>query len=151
MATLETLPLIFVFLYLFAYTLGAFGTIHTAIKYTIAARTYAFETFRNRTNLTYFRDRAGAGKHHFRENGNRFHTIMAVGTRTGDEFRATQRPIRMGIPIEPGPSENNPDIHNRDVHQAEELLQGRRNRQVEVSPAWIMVTYGICLNNKCGD
>lgn len=150
MATLETLPLIFIFLYLFAYTLGSFGTIHTGIKYSIAARAYAFETFRNRTDLTYFRDRLGAPRNHYRANGNRFHAIIAPGSGANDQFRASRRAIRVGVPIEAGASENNVEIHNERVHQSEELVQGRRNRQVEVSPAWIMTTYGICLNNNCG-
>ena len=151
MATLETLPLIFVFLYLFAYTLGAFGSIHTAIKYSIGARTYTFETFRNRTNLTYFRDRDSAGvRNHYRQNGNRFHGIQAVGVRSGEDFKATRRAIRMGVPIDPGASDNDPELHNNAVHQSEELAYGRRNSKVEVSPMWVMVAYGICLDKKCG-
>src|SRR5262245_47185112 len=115
MATLETLPLLFIFLYLFAYTLGSFGSIHSAIKYSIGARTYAFETFRNRTNLTYFRDRASDVRNHFRKNGNRFHAIQAMNVRTGEQFRATRRAIRMGVPIDPGPSDNDPEVHNTAV------------------------------------
>ncbi len=56
MATIEMLPMMFIFIFLFSYTLGAFGIIHTGIKNSISARAYAFETFRNRSNLVYFRD-----------------------------------------------------------------------------------------------
>lgn len=150
MATLEVLPLLVIFLYLFAYTLGAFGFVHTSIKYSIAARAYAFETFRNRTNLTYFRDKPGSAKSHYRGIGNRFHGIQAIGSNTGDTFRATSRAIRMGIPMAPLPSDNDPEIHNQKVHTAGELGNGQRNQQVEVNPGWVMVVYGICINKACG-
>lgn len=147
MATLEILPLIFVFIFLFAYMLGAFGVVHTAIKFSISARTYAFETFRNRTNLVYFRENSSTDSRQYRDNGNRFHAI----TTQGGEFMPTERAIRMGMTIEPGPSRNDITIHNEKVHTADELATGKRNQQVEVSPVWIMVSYGICLNAKCGD
>jgi hypothetical protein len=150
MATLEVLPLLFIFIFLFSYTMGAFGIIHTSIKYSIAARTYAFETFRNRSNLVYFRDRAGADPSEFKTNGNRFHGVLPEGD--GDRnLRATSRAIMMGMTVQPGASENDITIHNDKVHSADELSSGRRNQKVEVSPVWIMVVYGICLDVKCGD
>jgi hypothetical protein len=151
MATLEVLPLLFIFIYIFAYTLGTFGFIHTSIKYSISARAYAFETFRNRTNLTYFRDKPNSAVSNYRQIGNRFHGIQAPGTAANDTFRATSRSIRMGVKTDPLPSDNDPTIHNDRVHYADELSDGRRNRQVEVNPGWVMVVYGICLNKSCGD
>ncbi len=151
MATLEVVPLLFVFIFMFAYTLGAFGVIHTGIMHSISARTYAFETFRNRTNLVYFRDIPGAEPRQFKDVGNRVHAILAEGRADGDDnFLASERAIRMGITIEPGPSRNDGSIHNQKVHEADELANGKRNQRVEVSPVWIMVQYGICLDMKCG-
>jgi hypothetical protein len=151
LATLEALPLLVVFVFLIAYTLGGFGIIHTAIMQSISARTYAFETFRNRTNLTYFRDiPSDAAMLHYRAYGNRLHGIMSETRRQDDAaFRATERPIRVGITIEPGPSRNDISIHNTKVHE-EILADGKRNQTVEVGPAWIMIQYGICIDARCG-
>jgi hypothetical protein len=151
MATLEVLPLLFVFIFLFSYTMGAFGIIHTSIKYSIAARTYAFETFRNRTNLVYFRDKLSSGTtSQYKQTGSRFHGIMGEGNRDS-QLVATSRAIQMGMTAKVGASENDPTIHSNTVPTADELSRGRRNQKVEVSPVWIMVVYGICLDVKCGD
>lgn len=155
MATLEVLPLILIFVFLMAYTLGAFGIIHTGIMNSISARAYAFETFRNRSNLWYFRDLKGSEKRHYRDHGNRFHGIMAEHNKA-NEFRATERAIRMGMSAPPGPSRNDPKIHNEklfgdDLQESLTASGSKRNTQVEVGPAWVMVQYGICINVKCGD
>ena len=135
---------------LFSYTLGAFGIIHTGIMHSISARAYAFETFRNRTSLIYFRDLPGAERRHFRIHGNRFHGIMTENTK-GNQFRATERAIRMGIGVDPDGSRNDAAIHNEKVHGSEQLGDGQRNESIEVSPAWIVIAYGICMRVSCGD
>lgn len=146
MATLEVLPLILVFVLLFAYTLGSFGVIHTGIMHSISARTYAFETFRNRTNLWYFRDQAGRERVVYRDHGNRFHGIMPEGNREG-RWQATERALRMGMPIESDGSRSDLALHNERVHT---VADGKRNQTVGVSPIWITVQYGICMNVTCG-
>ena len=40
-----------IFVMLMSFGMGLFGVVHTAILHSIAARTYSFETFRQRTNL----------------------------------------------------------------------------------------------------
>ena len=149
MATVEVLPLLLVFLMLFSYTLGAFGIIHTGIMHSISARAYAFETFRNRTSLVYFRDLAGAERRQYRDHGNRFHGIMTENNK-GNQFRATERAIRMGMTVEPDASRNDATIHNEKIFTSEQLSDGTRNESVDVSPAWVIVVYGICLNVNCG-
>jgi len=150
MATIEVLPLLLVFLMLFSYTLGAFGIIHTGIMHSISARAYAFETFRNRTSLVYFRDLPGAERRQYRDHGNRFHGIMTENNK-GNQFRATERAIRMGIGVEPDASRNDTTIHNDKIFSSPTLADGKRNETVEVSPAWVVVVYGICMNVACGD
>lgn len=59
LATIEALPLVVVFVVLITYGLGLFGFVHTAILHSIGARTYAFETFRNRTNVSFFEIKDG--------------------------------------------------------------------------------------------
>lgn len=149
MATIETVPLLFIFVFLMSYTLGAFGIVHTGILNSIAARTYAFETFRNRTNLVYFRDNSAAFFIQYRDTGNRTHGVLSEKRSDGQNtFLATERPIRMGIAGQPITNRNNSQVHNVNVHT---IAPGRRNQNIEVNPAWITVQYGICMNPSCGD
>lgn len=156
MATLEVVPLLLVFVFLMAYTLGAFGIIHTGILNSISARTYAFETFRNRSNLWYFRDLKGSERRQYRDHGNRFHGIMAENNKA-NEFRASERAIRMGMETPPSASRGDPTIHNQKLFESDQLAEGStaaasaRNQTVEVGPAWVMIQYGICINVGCGD
>lgn len=157
LATVETIPLLAIFVILLSYSFGSFGIIHTGILNSIAARTYAFETFRGRTNLTYFRDRVVAETAgevlHFAKYGNRVHGI-AQEHRPGDAFPteegfyATERPLRVGLGgIPADASRATASIHNERVFSdVKEQLQ----TQVGVSPAWVMTQYGICLNAACG-
>lgn len=149
MAMVETLPILVVFLVLLYFGLGFFGAVHTAVLNSIAARTYAFETFRNRTNLDYFRDRGvqGADQILYVNIGNRTHLISdEIDVLTGDVSRlsATSRDLAIGRDVE---SANNSVLdHNQRIFEI-----GRRNRELEISPIWVMVAYGICLDAECGD
>lgn len=150
MALIETVPILVIFIILIAYGLGFFGIVHTGVLNSISARAYAFETFRNRANLVYFRDRrTGEGFSHFANIGTRFHTInseLKAGPAQTDGQFATTRPLTLGRRA-PDAVARESD-HNERVYSIE-----RRNRKggVETSPAWIMVGYGICINAGCGD
>ncbi len=150
---METIPLLVIFVILLAYSFGSFGIIHTGILNSIAARTYAFETFRGRSNVTYFRDniRPGEGYEalHFLRKGNRVHGIKQENpTSNAEDFRATERPLRIGLGNIPGDvSRTTASVHNERIYtDVGEQLQ----TQVGVSPAWVMTQYGICLNATCG-
>jgi hypothetical protein len=54
-AMFEAVVLMIVFAVIVTYSIGFFGAIHTGIKNSIASRNLAFETFRNRSNLSYRR------------------------------------------------------------------------------------------------
>ena len=152
MATLETLPLLFIFIMLVTYMLGFFGAIHSAILGSISARSYAFETFRNRTNLIYFRDDNGSDAKQFKDMGVRIHASTAEKRDSTDNMmRSTERPIRVGATVEPGPSRGDPTIHNTKIFDGSKTAKGVRNTTVEVSPIWVMVEYGICVSSSCGD
>ena len=146
-AMVETLPLLVVFTILVAYGLGMWGSIHTGILHSIAARTYAFETFRNRTNLTYFREnRSGLTRpQHYLKREFRFHAIQSIHA-PGEEFYATQRP--MALVLDSGRDPASREDHNVNIHS----LSGRNPRQggIGANPIWIMVGYGMCLNPQCG-
>lgn len=148
LAMIETLPILVIFLVLISFSLGFFGVVHTAILNSIAARTYAFETFRNRADLSYFRDRddptQGAPKLYYNK-GFRFHTVNDE-RRGGDVGPfATARPLAIGREIQSsgaGVQEHNIEIFS---------ISGRnRTGGVEASPAWVMVGYGICVTAACG-
>lgn len=152
MATIETLPLLFIFLFLTSYTLGFFGIIHTGIMNSISARAYAFETFRNRSSLLYFRDTPNSDRKHYKKSQSRTHMILDENREENDaQMRVTERPLRIGIPLQPGPSRQDPTIHNDKLFQEDAIMDKKRNQRVEVSPVWVMVQYGICLNMQCGE
>lgn len=147
MATIETIPLLLIFVFLISYTFGAFGIVHTGILNSIAARNYAFETFRGRSNLTYFRD-ASDLPNHFKSIGTRIHAIQSEQRANTAGFFATERPLRIGFENDIV-GRDNPTLHNRTIH--EEIIDGLRNQRHEVNPVWVVTQYGICLNARCGD
>ena len=146
MATIETLPLLIIFLILLGFSLGYFGAIHTGILNSIAARNYAFETFRHRANLTYFRDHRDPvyTKNYYARAQVRFHSVASGGH---DRFTATERPISIGL----GNSEEkgrDATTHNTRVPA---LTNTSRNTDVSVNPIWVKASYGICINAVCGE
>lgn len=145
MAIIETIPLLVVFIMLTSFGLGLYGTVQTAILHSIAARTYAFETFRNRANLNFYReDGSGMGQPLYL--GKKGFRVHAIQNESDDrmEFIATERPISLGRSITSVNAGEN--VHNNGIFNLD-----RRNEKVSVNPVWIMVAYGICLDAKCGD
>jgi hypothetical protein len=153
LATIETVPLLAIFLILLAYSFGSFGIIHTGILNSIAARTYAFEIMRGRANVTYFRDAPGfIGNKNYKLRGNRIHGIrheLRPGDTSSDfGFRSTERPLRIGLGAIPADaSRTNDSIHNQRVFDG---VREQVQTTVGVSPAWVMTQYGMCLNANCG-
>jgi hypothetical protein len=145
-ATMEALLLLSVFTVLLSFALGMFGVIHSGILNSIAARTYAWETFTNRTNLSYFRDPPSNGiPTHFSGLGFRAHTVVseALIDSGGENFLATTRQI----------SDFSEEQINSapDYHGSLPIDLNKRSRSVaEVNPVWVRTIYGICLNSDCG-
>lgn len=146
-ALIETIPLLVIFVMLTAFGLGIFGIVHTGVLHSIAARTYTFETFRNRANLYYFREDGSGlevGKSlNYTKKGWRFHAVQNESDQR-NRFVATVRPVSFGRPLEAADASQ--DVHNSTIFS----LPGR-NDKVSVNPAWVMVGYGICLNAQCGN
>jgi hypothetical protein len=145
MATVEAIPLLVIFVIFVAYGMGFFGSVHTAILNSIAARTFAFETFRNRTNLTYYRDFVWPAQH-YRDREMRFHGIQPeqnIDNKYG-QFAGTGRPIAIGLPLEE--LKVSSQDHNAKIFQLE-----KRNTKIGVNPIWVKVAYGICLTAACGE
>lgn len=151
MATIETIPLLFLFVFLICYTFGTFGIIHTAIMHSISARAYAFETFRNRTNLTYFRYNTTDAYKQYKDVGARFHAITSE-TRpdSSNQFEPSERPLRMGLASDKVLGRDVANHNEKIANDSNNLGQQKRNTKLEASPVWIMVQYGICLDVRCG-
>jgi hypothetical protein len=144
LAMLETIPLIVIFTVLVSFGLGMWGIVHTGVLHSIGARTYAYETFRQRSNLYYFRENgSGTSKPmNYKSKEWRYHAVNNENDER-ERFVSTARPIAFGRA--PSGEEANLETHNVQIFQ----IKGR-NERVAVSPAWVMVGYGICLNSKCG-
>ncbi len=145
LAMLETVPLLVIFVVLTSFGMGFFGIVHTAVLHSIGARTYAFETFRQRANLYYFREN-GSGLTRpisYSKKGWRFHAINHESD-LREKFIATTRPIALGRSV--ASSDTSGETHNQQIF---EILP--RNERINVNPAWVMVGYGICLNANCGN
>lgn len=148
MALIETLPILVIFLLLVSFSLGFFGIVHTGILNSIAARTYAFETFQHRADTKLFRDyNAGGNADHYTNFGNRVHAISSeknIGERLGEMQYGSTRPLAVG--------RNMPKLDVKDAdHNIEIYNIVGRNRKVGVNPAWVMVGYGLCIDANCGD
>jgi hypothetical protein len=151
MATIEMIPLLLVFLMLISYTIGFFGVIHTGILQNIAARTYAFEMYRNRANLTHFRsNRIVEPITHFKDLGGRANGIISeAATDSTSVMFATERPIAKGFakPVQSGRDQG--EFHSTDVHSNRATDMRQRNETLQSNPVWLLVQYGICISAAC--
>ncbi len=146
LASIEATVLMVLFISMLYYTFGFFGVVHTGVLHNIHSRTYAFETFRHRTNLMYFRSNRANNPLHYYETMSRLHGINTDSQMLPPNQVATERPITMGMEKEEEGRQQS--VHNRDVY--DRVPAGGRNQAVSVNPVWIMTMYGICLSNQCG-
>ena len=148
MAVMELIPIMVIIVILINYSLGFFGAIHTGILNSMAARNYAFETFRNRSNLVYLRDFIGSEGTNYAKYNQRWHASIsdkAPASSGQPNFIATERRIDfLGKAQETG----NSDLHNKQIGS---VIDGKRFTANEgVNPIWVRPQYGICLTAKCG-
>lgn len=150
-ATFEAVALMSIFILFLSYGVGMFGIIHSGILNSIAARTYAWETFSHRTNLTFFRDNrpnpetlkqnySALSASHY---GFRAHGISSELPSASFEWKATTRLLAF-TGAQPN-LENETNVHNTGLS----VLDYRREK-IGVNPVWIKTVYGICLNSACG-
>ena len=152
MAVLESVVIMFIFVILARYSIGFFGVTHTAILQSIASRTYAFEIFRHRSNLWYFRDNITypptlSENLHYHNFGNRIHgtnnEISLSGNRT--QYPTERRVVMF---IEEEPTGRSWSDH---ANAISDIQNGVRNTAISLDPVWIKTQYGICLTAECGD
>lgn len=146
MATIEALALLVIFAAMASYSLGTFGIVHSGIVNSIYSRAYAFETFRGRANLTYWRDdrSSPADLTNYKFLGFRAHGIRSEKNMSGDRsflWEATTRTLAMGRENE------NAGANNSSLHSS--LDEITRVERARVNPVWIKTIYGICMNSSC--
>lgn len=144
-ASVETVVLMVIMIALIYYSFGFFGVVHTAIIHNIHSRTYAFETFRHRTNLMYFRSNRITATSHFYNQASRLHGIQHERDNGGGGQVATERSIAMGFELDE--DNRNVQIHNQTLRG--QIASGSRNDSVGVNPVWITVMYGMCFTADC--
>lgn len=144
-ATAESALLLTIFVVFMTYSIGFFGVVHTGILNSISARGYAFETFRNRTNLTYFRNNTeDEGAQHYSRIGYRVHGVVSDKVNPSAPsatWYATDRNIAQG--------RTSPQVQQRPNPSQMDQLPKRES--MGVNPVWIKTTYGICITSQCGD
>lgn len=144
MAVMELIPIMIIIVLLINFSLGFFGAIHTGILNSMAARNYAFETFRHRSNLSYLREKAPT---YYGNKGLRFHATTSENKNGDfDRFIATGRPIDFLAQLD---SRGSKDLHNNQIYN---IIDGKRFTEGNggVTPLWVRPQYGICLESKCG-
>lgn len=143
-ATLELIPLLTIFVVLIGFALGMFGVIHTSILNSMAARTYAFETFRHRPYLIYFRNNRDSTVT-YEQRGLRYHASISENlSASNDDFVSTGRQVSFGF----RPPQQGMDVN---THQNEVMtITDDRFTGTGVNPVWIRIKYGMCLDATCG-
>jgi len=159
MAVMEMIPILVIVALLLNFSLGFFGVIQTGILNTIAARNYAFETFRHRANLNYFirEGLSSAQISNYSKYGFRFHGI-ASEARSGDTWIASSRSIAFVQPFGGVDNEgkvlalkrnmrnSDSDLHNNKIFTI--CYNGNRTL-IGAAPVWVRNIYGICVRASC--
>ncbi|MBO9667304.1 MAG: hypothetical protein J7501_10890 [Bdellovibrio sp.] len=148
-AMIETIPIIIVIVTFLTFSLGFFGAIHSGVLNSIASRNYAFETFRHRADLTYFRTTGTQDVVQFHYDVLKFrsHAIGTEKDNKGQKWLATTRKIGFNFGQKEAEASGTKSDHNKTVR---DLNESERNEKVGVNPIWIKTSYGICLNAACG-
>jgi len=142
LASIEAMALLIVFAVLIGYGIGYFGAVHTAILNSIASRTYAFETYDNRMDVTYFRSNRGNDTEpsHYGNMGFRAHGVATEFADPQDpQWLVSERSISIGRPSERTRARTS---------QTDDRITGAERGSA--SPIWVKTVYGICINFECG-
>ncbi len=144
-ASIEAILSITIFLIMLSFSLGFFGIVHSGIVNSIAARNYAFDTFNNRTYLTYHRDTLDTLISN-QKNGFRLHLITTdEDDNPNSKFIVTKRQI--AFPPKKNTTSN--ADHRKMVEDAKNNNDKKNITDYKFDPVWIKAGYGICLNASC--
>ena len=150
LATIELTGFLILFVSMLGFLLGFWGVFHSGVLNSIGARAYAYETFRNRTHLQYFRI---DNPEHYGKVGSRFHRVVYNPSRSSsgftEDFYAPERKLSLNPYFY---EKEEPQINlfrEEDIYK--DIKSKRRYSTQGLNPVWIKVTYGICLHHRCGD
>lgn len=156
-ALIESIPVLFMIVIVFNFSLGFFGAIHSGILNSIGAYNYTMETFRFRSNLMYFRP--GGGTANYSKSMNRVHGVIGDGYKKSDfdkgRWPATIRRIVLstkGTNVGDGASSAN--LHSKSNRSGVwSIISGSAPQDEDDSPKipeiWVKTVYGICINADC--
>jgi hypothetical protein len=165
MAFVESIPVLFMVVVVFNFSLGFFGAIHSGILNSIASYNYTMETFRFRSNLIYFRP--GGGFAHYMKDGkpmSRVHGVTSDGLKQNDnvsgtsKWPATVRSIAFNKTMTKVEDIVSPDAVNHAFKRTpssgstwfiNSKYEADGNNKVESPEIWVKTVYGICLYADC--
>lgn len=171
MALVEAIPILFLLVVVFNFSLGFFGAIHSGILSSIGSYNYALETFRFKSNLVYFRP--GVDKANYSASKNRVHGT----TKEGSEFSAVSPEEKSNWPAairaitfnfvkgdankgltalnqvcdENGCRNYAPDETSNIWHAGSTYVPQSGQDPIQTPRIWIKTVYGICITADCGD
>lgn len=152
MAVLEMIPVIIVVMVLLRYSLGFFGVIHSATLQSIAARNYAFETFRHRSRLTFLRENSADNQNRYKQ-GVRFHGISDENFSRKNQGEAQWVVGVRDISFPPKEHDvlGSGAFASR-INDQRNITPGRRYGDLDgVNPVWLSIRYGMCIDFRCGE
>lgn len=163
MAVIEAIPVLFMLVMVFNFSLGFFGAIHSGILNSIGSYNYTYETFRYRSNLVYFRPGAGAEKN-YKASSNRVHGITKDGSEQApNESRGawpvTFRDITFNY-VKENPNRNLAGVTESDRNYSERTSSTNiwfatstytpeESNSIQTPRIWIKTVYGMCINAEC--
>lgn len=171
MALIETIPVLFMLVLVFNFSLGFFGAIHSGILNSIGSYNYAIETFRFRSNLMYFRP--GADTANYKLANNRVHGITKDGSDNDtvedkQRWPATVRAITFNfkkddptkglVALSAGPDGVCDDGSCRNYDKdasgnvwsiAQPDYVPETGTTIQTPRIWIKTVYGICITADC--
>ena len=174
MAIIESIPVLFMLVLVFNFSLGFFGAIHSGILNSIASYNYTLETFRFRSNLVYFRP--GGSTTNYSKSHNRVHGTIQDGSEdlgdNGDgnkKWPVTLRGITFNYKSETagrdlasiqdsklgkvGLAESSHLFSSTpgsgDIWFMKSKATPQSGQAVQTARVWVKTVYGICLNADC--
>ncbi len=150
MSIIETLPLILIFTTLVGFTFGFYGIIQRHSLNHIAARAYGFELIRHRSNITYFRDVAGASGNQYHLTQSRWFTSVSDKQPETNDDGFYSKSLQVRFPNSSTSIITSSEVqHNENIYN--QIKPGQQNISLNFNRVWVQVGYGICLTASCGD
>jgi hypothetical protein len=173
-AIIESLPVLFMLVMVFNFSLGFFGAIHSGILNSIGSYNYTIETFRFRSDLMYFRPGAPISQNYLLSH-NRVHGTTQEGSEsTTAESKGSWPATLRSITFNYSTSDSSKNLSralaslNDGGNEADKRHYGERstatniwhatsdyapeeNDSIQTPRIWVKTIYGICLNADCGD